>query len=247
MMTGPGTNTWIVVDGGEAVIIDPGPRLDEHAAAIRTSVGAIRPVAVLVTHTHPDHAPLANPLADEYGVPAIGHGDGPAFTADRSVVDGDEIAVGGSLLRVVETPGHTADSVCYRLGGNLFTGDHVMGGSTVVVEDMRAYLASLERLVDTGLTRLYPGHGPIIEQPDELLTSYLAHRRERERQILLAIQDGAATVDGIVAMVYQDVDPALHPVASISVAAHLRALVADGRVDANLLDGYSPPRLEDVS
>jgi glyoxylase-like metal-dependent hydrolase (beta-lactamase superfamily II) len=247
IMTGPGTNTWIVDDGGEAAIIDPGPRSEEHGAAIRASLAATRPVAVLVTHTHPDHAPAANPLAEEFGIPTIGFGDGPDFVADRTVIDGDEIAIGAVSLRVVETPGHTADSLCFRLEDDLFTGDHVMGGSTVVVEDMGAYLASLERLVSTGLRRLYPGHGPVIDDPDALLSTYLAHRLDRERQIIQALHDGAASVDAIVAMVYHDVDPALHSVAAVSVAAHLRALVADGRVDATVLDGYSSSLLEDLS
>jgi glyoxylase-like metal-dependent hydrolase (beta-lactamase superfamily II) len=240
LMTGPGTNTWIVDDGGETAIIDPGPRSEEHGDAIRAAVAGSRPVAVLVTHTHPDHAPEANPLAEEFGIPAVGFGDGPDFAADRRVTDGDEIAVGGLSLRVVETPGHTPDSICFRLGDDLFTGDHVMGGSTVVIEDMGAYMASLERLVGTGLRRLYPGHGPVIDQPDDVLATYLAHRLDRERQIVRALHDGATSVDGIVAMVYHDVDPALHPVAAVSVAAHLRVLVADGRADATVLDGYSP-------
>jgi glyoxylase-like metal-dependent hydrolase (beta-lactamase superfamily II) len=247
LMTGPGTNTWIVDDAGEAVIIDPGPRLQENGDAIRTRVAGLRPVAVLVTHSHPDHAPAANPLADEFGIPTIGFADGPHFIADRTVVDGDEVGIGDISLRVVATPGHTADSICFRLGDDLFTGDHVMGGSTVVVEDMGDYMASLERLVGTGLRRLYPGHGPIIDQPDEVLTTYLAHRRDRERQIVGALHAGATSVDGIVSMVYQDVDPALHPVAAVSVAAHLLALVADGRADRAVLDGYSPVPLENHS
>lgn len=245
-MTGPGTNTWIVDDGGEVAIIDPGPLSDTHGDAIRAAMVGSRPVAVLVTHTHPDHAPAANPLAEEFGIPAVGFGDGPGFAADRTVADGDEIDVGALSLRVVATPGHTRDSICFRLEDDLFTGDHVMGGSTVVVEDMSAYMASLERLVGTGLRRLYPGHGPVIDHPDDILASYLAHRLDRERQIVQALHDGAASVDGVVAMVYEDVDPALHPVAAVSVAAHLRALVADGRADETLLDGYTPALLEDL-
>jgi len=247
LMTGPGTNTWLVDDGGEVAVIDPGPRLEEHGDAIRAAVAGFRPVAVLVTHAHPDHAPAANSLAEEFGVPAVGFGDGPDFAADRTVTDGDEIVVGDRSLLVVETPGHTPDSICFRLGDDLFTGDHVMGGSTVVVEDMGAYMASLERLVGTGLRRLYPGHGPVIDQPEEVLATYLAHRLDRDQQIVRALHGGATSVDEIVAMVYQDVDPALHPVAAVSVAAHLRALVADGRADAAVLDGYSSPLPEDFS
>jgi glyoxylase-like metal-dependent hydrolase (beta-lactamase superfamily II) len=231
LMTGPGTNTWVVEAGGEAVVIDPGPVIDEHLNRIRSAVDGSTPVGVLVTHTHPDHAPAANPLAAAWGVPAIGRSRGEAFIPDRIVDDGDEIRVGPVKLVVMATPGHNDDSTSFRLGDALFTGDHIMGGSTVVVEDMSAYLASLERLEGIGLDRLYPGHGPVLDSPDETIRSYLDHRREREAMILEAVRRGATTVEAVVEGVYADVDDRLHPVAAVSVTAHLRKLAGEGLVD----------------
>ncbi len=230
LFTGPGTNTYVVTDEAEAVVIDPGPQIPEHLEAIEGTLTGLRPVAVLVTHTHPDHAPAANPLAARLGVPALGYASGPAFTPDRRLADGDQVACGGATLEAVATPGHTDDHLCYRMGDVLFTGDHIMGGSTVVIEDLAAYLSSLRRLLPLGLTRLYPGHGPEIDDPAAVIEEYLAHRLERERQVLAALAGGAGTVGEVVAAVYAEVDPALHPIAAHSVAAHLRKLADEGRV-----------------
>ncbi len=230
LFTGPGTNTYVVTAGGEVAVIDPGPRAADHLAAIREAIGADRPVAVLVTHTHPDHAPAANPLAAALGVPALGAAPGPDFAPDRVLGDGDTVAVGGVLLEAVATPGHTPDHLCFRLGDELFTGDHIMGGSTVVIDDLAAYLNSLRRLLPLGLRRLHPGHGPVIDDPDGTIREYLDHRLARERQVLDALAGGAGTVGEVVAAVYADVDSALHPIAAFSVAAHLRKLAAEGRV-----------------
>jgi glyoxylase-like metal-dependent hydrolase (beta-lactamase superfamily II) len=230
LFTGPGTNTWIVSDDGEAVVIDPGPVIAEHREATLAALGGLDPVAVLVTHTHPDHAPAANALATELGVPTVARMDGPEFTADRTVAEGDTVEVGGLVVEVMATPGHTPDSTCFRIGDRLFTGDHVMGGSTVIVDDMADYLASLRRLLGIGLKTINPGHGPVIEDAEGIVSEYLEHRLERERQIVDAVEDGAATVGAVVARVYRDVDPSLHPAAAISVDAHLRKLAAEGRV-----------------
>jgi glyoxylase-like metal-dependent hydrolase (beta-lactamase superfamily II) len=230
LMTGTGTNTWIIESGGESIVIDPGPLIPEHLERVRSSLGASSAIGVVVTHAHPDHAPAANPLAAELGVPTIARSNGPGFVADRVVSDGDEVVIGARFLGVVATPGHTADSTSYRLDDVLFTGDHIMGGSTVVVEDMGQYMVSLERLAGSGLRRLYPGHGPVIDEPDETIEMYIEHRRVREGEILTAVEAGAVTVTEIVAAVYRDVDHLLHPVAAVSVAAHLRKLDGEGRL-----------------
>ena len=231
LFTGPGTNTWIVSDGGEAVVIDPGPVVASHREATLAALDGLAPVAVLVTHTHPDHAPAANALAAGLGVPAVARMDGPEFTADRTVADGDTMTVGGLTIEVLATPGHTPDSTCFRIGDRLFTGDHVMGGSTVIVDDMADYLASLRRLLGIGLKTIHPGHGPVIEDAEAIVSEYVEHRLEREAQILAAVERGARTVGEVVADVYSEVDPALHPAAAISVDAHLRKLAGEGRVD----------------
>lgn len=229
-LTGSGTNTWIISSRGSVVVIDPGPDGDAHREATITAAAGYSPVAVLVTHRHPDHAPAANGLAARLGIPAIGPAPSAAFRPDHLVSDGDVVRVGSVDVVAVATPGHTPDSTCYRVGDALFTGDHIMGGSTVIVEDMTDYLASLRRLRGAGLDRLYPGHGPVMEDPDAMIDEYIDHRLEREAQVLAAVHAGAGTVGGVVELVYRDVDPILHAAAAISVEAHLRKLADEGLV-----------------
>lgn len=231
IFTGPGTNTYAVVSGDECVIIDPGPVEESHRRAILEAVDGRRPRAVLVTHTHPDHAPLANPLAEELGVAAYGFAAGPEFQPDRRLRDGDRLRFGEEVLEALHTPGHSDDHLCFRLGGTVFTGDHIMGGSTVIVEDMARYLRSLERLRKLEMTRLLPGHGEQMDRPYQTVDDYLAHRRMREGQIMEVLAGGAARVGEIVEAVYREVDRALHPLAARSVVAHLVKLEAEGRVE----------------
>ncbi|MDX1748359.1 MAG: MBL fold metallo-hydrolase, partial [Halobacteriales archaeon] len=152
------------------------------------------------------------------------------FDPDATLVDGERVAVAEDELIVVHTPGHSDDHLCFRLGDTLFTGDHIMGGSSVMVEDMGPYLASLERLHGTGLRRLLPGHGEPMDEPDEVISWYLAHRREREQQIVASLRGGARSVGEVVEDVYRDVDTALHPLAARSVVAHVRKLASEGVV-----------------
>ena len=228
--TGPGTNTWLLESDGKVVVIDPGPISDVHLNAILAAIGQRSVTSVLVTHTHSDHAPLANPLARELEVPAYGHDAGPEFDPDLRLVEGSTVTVGGVALEVIHTPGHSDDHLCFLTGRILFTGDHIMGGSSVMVEDMGSYLRSLERLQGLDLERLYPGHGPEIERPQEVISWYIAHRLQREQEILEAIAGGAVEVDSIVESVYRNVDRSLHPLAARSVAAHLRKLEEEGRI-----------------
>jgi glyoxylase-like metal-dependent hydrolase (beta-lactamase superfamily II) len=230
LMTGPGTNTWVVINGGEALVVDPGPLIAAHLDSVASALGETPVRAILVTHTHPDHAPAANPLAERLNAPVIGSAAVPGFRPDRLVADGETVDFGNDAIAVIATPGHTADSVSYRLGDALFTGDHIIGGSTVMVENMAAYMNSLERLQGTGLNVLYPGHGPVLDDPDTIISHYIEHRLEREAQILDAINAGAVVVGDVVQAVYADVDPGLHPAAAISVDAHLRRLEGLGLV-----------------
>ncbi len=227
--TGPGTNTWVVGDDRTVIVLDPGPVIRSHGDAILAIVADRTVSSVIVTHTHLDHAPLANPLSVDVDAPAIGYASGPDFEPDIRVTDGSVIDVAGRQLIVVHTPGHSEDHLCFRLGNSLFTGDHIMGGSSVMVEDMGPYLSSLERIQHTGLDRLYPGHGDEMDRPDEVISWYLAHRLERERQIIDAIAGGADSIGAVVETVYVDVDTALHPLAARSVVAHLRKLASEGR------------------
>jgi glyoxylase-like metal-dependent hydrolase (beta-lactamase superfamily II) len=229
--TGPGTNTWLLDDGsGRVTVIDPGPVDRAHMEAIQGRLAGRSPMAVLVTHTHPDHAPLANPLARELGVPALGYAPGPEFDPDLVVGDGENLELGAVRLEVIHTPGHAGDHLCFRVGDVLFTGDHIMGGSSVMVEDMGTYLASLERLRGIGLTRLHPGHGEEMDEPDRVIDWYIAHRRQRHEEIYRAISLGASTIPEIVETVYADVDRSLHPLAARSVQAHLELLRDEARI-----------------
>ncbi|MGA7228945.1 MAG: MBL fold metallo-hydrolase [Acidimicrobiia bacterium] len=229
--TGPGTNTWILDDGsGAAVVIDPGPIDESHSDELLRRLEGRRPVGVMVTHTHLDHAPMANPLAREMQVPAIGFAVGPDFEPDIRVDEGSSIDVGSLDLRVIHTPGHSDDHLCFRVGDVLFTGDHIMGGSSVMVERMGLYLESLRKLSHTGLERLLPGHGEEMGEPDTVIDWYLEHRRQRHEQIYAAIAAGAARVSEVVETVYADVSPALHRLAAVSVAAHVDLLAEEGRI-----------------
>lgn len=229
--TGPGTNTWLLDDGnGTVVVIDPGPIDSRHERAIVEKLAERSPRAVLVTHTHIDHAPLANPLARELGVPAVGHSAGPGFDPDERLSDGALYTAGDLDLEVIYTPGHSDDHLCFRAGNVLFTGDHIMGGSSVMVEAMGPYLKSLEKLRGTGLNRLHPGHGDDMSDPDAVIDWYIAHRRQRHEEIFDAIRRGTHTVPEIVEVVYTDVDTSLHPLAARSVAAHTALLADEGRV-----------------
>lgn len=229
--TGPGTNTWILDDGGgSVVVIDPGPVDSKHATAIMEEVGSRSVVAVIVTHTHSDHAPLANPLARDLGVPAVGHARGPSFEPGIRLLDGARFDVGDLDLVVIHTPGHSDDHLCFRAGNVLFTGDHIMGGSSVMVESMGPYLRSLEKLRGTGLERLHPGHGDDMDDPDGVIDWYLSHRLQRHEQIFEAISNGAVSIPLIVETVYADVDSSLHPLAARSVQAHVTLLHDEERI-----------------
>ncbi len=238
LFTGPGTNTYLLDAAGDAMVVDPGPLDDAHRDAVLAAIAPLRPRGIMVTHSHPDHAPLANPLGRELEVPVYGHQPGPDFDPDVLLADGDAVELGEDRLLVLHTPGHSRDHLCFQAGSLLFTGDHVMGGSTVVVEDMSAYLASLRRLQPLPLERIYPGHGPAIDDPATVIGDYIAHRMQREREIMAALAAGAASVGEVVTVVYAEVDPALHPLAAISVSAHLAKLAEEGQVR------FAPPSPE---
>jgi glyoxylase-like metal-dependent hydrolase (beta-lactamase superfamily II) len=239
-MTGPGTNTYII--GRERhVVIDPGPADTVHVERILAETrGAID--SVLVTHTHADHSPAARQLAAASGAMLLGRPaptDGRQdanFAPQQILEDGDAIAVGELTLRSLHTPGHASNHVCYLLEGTglLFTGDHLMQGSTVVIAppdgNMSDYLKSLARLQREAVTRLAPGHGLTIEDAQAEIQRIIAHRLQREAKVLDRLQQsGPTTIDALVARVYDDVDPRLHPLAKSSLLAHLQKLEVDGR------------------
>jgi len=245
VMTGPGTNTYLL-GTDELAVIDPGPDDAAHLDAVaRAGGGRIR--WIFVTHTHPDHAPGAAGLADRTGAERLGFASRDGFTADRTIADGFELRRAGLSLRAVYTPGHASNHLCYLadlaaadpsgMGPiMLFTGDHVMDGSTVVIAppdgDMSVYLASLALVgrLEPAVDVIAPGHGRLIEDPGAAVAAYVAHRLEREERVVTALAAaGSATLDELVPVVYQDVDEARHPIARKSLWAHLRKLTDDGR------------------
>jgi glyoxylase-like metal-dependent hydrolase (beta-lactamase superfamily II) len=247
VMTGPGTNTYLVgID--EIAVIDPGPGEESHLDAI-AGCGGDRIRWILLTHTHADHSPGAVGLRKRTGaqILAFGPGEGQGrVRLDGTLADGEVIEATEFHLTALHTPGHASNHLCYLLNEErtLFTGDHIMQGSTVVIAppdgDMAAYLDSLERLkaIRPRLRAIAPGHGHVIDDPQATIDSYIEHRRERERQVLAALSArGTATIADIVGDVYADVDPALHPIARRSVWAHLRKLADDGVVKGDRFDG----------
>jgi glyoxylase-like metal-dependent hydrolase (beta-lactamase superfamily II) len=228
--TGPGTNTYLVMADGDVVIIDPGPVIPQHLDAVMETASGYHVAGVLVTHTHPDHAPAANRVGAHFGVPVYGFGPGPEFEPTHLLRDGDPVVVGNTELIAVHTPGHTADHLCFRTGPVLFTGDHIMGGSTVIIEDAAEYMRSLHKVAGLGVEIIYPGHGPVMDKAGAVIAGYIRHREMRESQIIASLRDGAGTVGDLVREIYRDVDPALHPAAAAQVIVQLRKLADEGRV-----------------
>jgi glyoxylase-like metal-dependent hydrolase (beta-lactamase superfamily II) len=241
LYTGPGTNTYLIIDGHEALILDPGPIIPSHLEAILLAVADLTPVGVVATHTHPDHAPLANPLAAEIDVPVYGFEPGPEFEPDVRIADGETVAVGSTELVAVHTPGHTADHQCFLHDELLFTGDHIMEGSTVIMEDAAAYLDSLYRVRYLGVEHLEPGHGAAIDDAGRTIAEYIEHRLMRERQIVAAVEAGAATINDIIDTVYAEISEALRPAAAHQLEVQLEKLVGDGLVVRSAEGSISSP------
>ncbi|MGI9665693.1 MAG: MBL fold metallo-hydrolase [Acidimicrobiia bacterium] len=237
LYTGPGTNTYLLRNAGEVLVIDPGPVIASHMAEILTAIGNGTAVGVIATHTHPDHAPMANPLASELGVPVYGYADGPAFAPDVRISDRDTVSFGASTIEAVHTPGHTDDHLCFQWGTTLLTGDHIMGGSTVVLEDASAYLDSLYKVQALDVERLEPGHGAAMTNAGQAITDYIEHRLMREQQILDSIGDGAGTVGEVVDVVYAGVPGGLRPAAVHQVCVQLTKLSRDAAVTFD--DGHA--------
>jgi glyoxylase-like metal-dependent hydrolase (beta-lactamase superfamily II) len=244
LMTGPGTNTYLV-GGAAPVVVDPGPADAGHTAAIVAAAAPMGPVhTILVTHSHIDHAPGAVALAAATGARIVGFGSADGFAPDERAGDGWSLTCRGSpesqelTLRAVHTPGHASDHLCWLVEEHalLLTGDHVMHGSTVVIRppdgDLQQYLASLARVRDArpAIRTLAPGHGRLMDHVPAVIDALVAHRLGRHEVIAAAlVRCGEGTVDELLPEVYGDVTERQLPVARFSLWAHLRALSREGR------------------
>ena len=241
MMTGPGTNTYLVGQR-DPILIDTGFGVPEYVPLLETYLGQRgwkQPARVLLTHRHPDHLGGVTQLRERFRglrVSKMLHRDGELPQGIEDLRDGETVKGDEVTLIPVYTPGHASDHLCYYLVEEkaLFTGDVVLGGSTTVIPagdgDLLDYMNSLRRLLSLEVRRIYPAHGPVIEDGPGRIAEYIEHRLMRERQILEALGEGIQTIPAIVERIYVDVAPALHRVAAMSVESHLQKLARENRV-----------------
>jgi glyoxylase-like metal-dependent hydrolase (beta-lactamase superfamily II) len=243
------TGTGVYLIGSDPVaVIDPGPDLPAHRAALEKALAGRRVSHILITHTHLDHSPAAAWAKAWSGAPTYGFGPHPvaagdveaggdhAFVPDVTLHDGRRIAGEGFTFTAIHTPGHISNHLCFALEEEaaLFCGDHVMGWSTTVIAppggDMGDYMASLDKLLPRQDRIYYPTHGAPIEKPRAFVSAMLGHRRAREAQVLDALRRGTCTIPALVAALYAGLDQRLHRAAALTVEAHLIKLEKDGRV-----------------
>jgi glyoxylase-like metal-dependent hydrolase (beta-lactamase superfamily II) len=248
------TGTGVYIIGhGDVCVIDPGPDLAEHFDALKAALAGETISHVLVTHSHMDHSPLAHPLARWAGCSVLASGDisvpgdsevrmeagdDVRFRPDAALSDGTLISGAGWTIEAIATPGHTSGHVCYALQEEncLFSGDHIMGWSTTVISppdgDMDDYLTSLNKIAQRAFTTIWPTHGPPITQPGPFVDAYIAHRLDREAQIIAQLAAGQTKIKEFVPVMYANVDARLWPAACHSVMAHMTRLVKNGTVFA---------------
>jgi len=248
LFTGPGTNTYLVGTGPERILLDPGQGVPGYLPVLERAMeraGCRRIQEIVLTHGHPDHIGGVRAVRERHGKLRVSKFPWPeadAHYADLELQLLDDGAVArteGATLRGVHTPGHAPDHLCFVLEEEraLFSGDNVLGVGTTVIPnqngDLAQYLASLAKLLELRPQRIYPAHGPVIEDGVAKLREYIAHRHERERQILAALERGPAEVREIVKIVYAAYPEALHAAAAQSTSQHLRKLEREGRVHSS--------------
>ena len=240
VFTGPGTNTYLV-GKEEITVIDPGPAMPEHIENIAKACGDdIK--QILVTHTHPDHSPGAKLLHQRTAAPVMGmyalhkQTQDKTFKANKVLEDGDEIREIEYTLKAIHTPGHASNHLCYLLEEEkmIFTGDHIMEGSTVVIGppdgNMKQYIESLEKLKQFDISMIAPGHGNLMKDPKSVVDWIVSHRMFREKKVVDALTEfSKANLDQLVEKVYDDVDERLHGIARASLLAHLNKLIEEDK------------------
>lgn len=231
-----GTKTYLL---GHSTLLDPGPALDSHIESLHAAMPGLR--TILITHRHGDHAPAAVLLKQLTGAEIVApHDVLDDAVVDRRVRGGELLSLEDTTIEVIATPGHTNEHVCYLTAdGDLFTGDTILGfGTTAIFSpdgQMSDYLRSLQLLRSRQPRRIFPGHGPVRDDAVALIDEYIAHRLERERQILDAIAAGASSIPDLRARIYHALDPQLHRAAEIQLEAHLIKLVEEGRAEESWL------------
>ncbi len=248
LMTGPGTNTYLV-GKKDPILIDTGAGVPEYVPLLHDYLakrGWKRPARILLTHRHRDHMGGVPQLREQFSgisVWKLIFRDRELPGPMESLRDGETVSGDGVTLIPIHTPGHASDHLCYYLPEEkaLFTGDLILGGSTTVIPpddgDLGDYMASLRKLQSLGVKRIYPAHGPVIEDGPAKIQEYIDHRLMRERQILEALGGGLRTIPEMVARIYVDVSPALHGAAAMSVQSHLVKLEKEGRVREEVVPG----------
>jgi len=253
-----GTGTYIIGKENLA-IIDPGPIDQNHFDAIIKSTKGQTITHIFLTHNHNDHSPLAKKLKEETGAKIyfktltsdfedndkFEEGYDKNIEGDIELSDGDLVETSEWTIEAIHTPGHTSNHMCYSLLDEeiLFSGDHVMGWSTTVIVppdgNMNDYIDSLKKLLKRSEKDFCPTHGPIIENPKDILEKYITHRMERERQIINAIKSGKNKIPDIVKIIYKDIDVGLHPAAAMSTLAHLKRMEKNNeiKISGENLDG----------
>lgn len=259
-MTYTGTNTYLIGRRSLAVI-DPGPVIDSHRQAIMEAIGGRRVDAILVTHSHVDHSPMAGILAQDLAAPIMAYGDSSAgrsavmndlaaqglagggegvdadFAPDVVLADGDTITGDGWSLTALWTPGHFGNHMSFAMGDTLFSGDLVMDWASSLVSppdgDLTDFMASLRRLQDMPWSQFLPGHGAPITAPADRLAWLIAHRESREAQLLAALSATPQSLTALTETVYTDIEPAMLPAAARNLFAHLVDLHGKHRVQAH--------------
>ena len=242
VFTGQGTNTYLI--GQEDItLVDPGPNIKEHIQAIlKKGAGKIK--RILVTHTHTDHSPAALPISKELDIPMFGRlvnreseWEDETFIPDTVLSHGDVIATKEYSLETIHTPGHASNHLCFYLEKHkcLLTGDHIMDGSTVVIAppdgNMTEYIESLRLLEDYDINYFAPGHGNYMEDPSKTIQSIIRHRLSRESKVLRCVDKNKnSNLDELLPLVYDDVPEILHPIAKMSLMAHLIKLQDDKKI-----------------